>query len=79
MASKRVLIVDDQAESRTLIQELLGTAEYDLAEAGDGTERLVKAAEFRPDIILLEVRMPGLDGYEVCLGLRENPETKRFR
>jgi CheY-like chemotaxis protein len=75
MARKRVLIVDDEAESRTLLREFLGTG-YDICEAADGTEGLARAEQFRPDVILLDVRMPGLDGYEVCQGLKENPEIK---
>ena len=75
MARKRVLIVDDETESRTLLRELLGTG-YEICEATDGTEGLARAEQFRPDVILLDVRMPGLDGYEVCRGLKGNPELE---
>lgn len=75
MAKKRVLIVDDEVESRTLIREFLDMPGYELAEAADGIECLAKAEDLHPDVILLDVRMPGLDGYEVCQGLKENPET----
>ncbi len=75
MARERVLIVDDEVEGRTLIREFLEIAGYEPAEAVDGTEGLAKAEALRPDVILLDVRMPGLDGYEVCQGLKENPET----
>ncbi|HWT79729.1 MAG TPA: response regulator [Candidatus Methylomirabilis sp.] len=75
MARKRVLIVDDETESRTLLRELFGTG-YEICEATDGTEGLARAEQFRPDVILLDVRMPGLDGYEVCRGLKGNPELK---
>jgi len=76
MPRKRVLIVDDEADSRELIQEMLSTAGYESSEARDGTEGLAMGEALRPDIILLDVRMPGLDGYEVCRGLKENPQTK---
>jgi CheY-like chemotaxis protein len=75
MARKRVLIVDDEALSRAVLRVFLTTAGYEPSEAVDGTEGLAKARELRPDLILLDVRMPGLDGIEVCRGLKESPET----
>ncbi len=72
---KRVLIVQDDAESRTLIRDLLKTAGYEPAEAGDGPEGLAKAERLHPDMILLDVRLPGLDGYAVCRDLKAKPET----
>ena len=76
MARKRVLIVEDEADTRAMIGEMIERAGYEPADAADGTEGLAKAESFRPHVILLDVRMPGLDGYEVCQGLRENPKTK---
>jgi CheY-like chemotaxis protein len=76
MAKKRVLIVEDDTDTRMAIRELLETAGYEAGDAADGTAGLAKAKSFRPDVILLDVAMPGLDGYEVCRGLKENPETK---
>ena len=76
MARKRVLIVEDEADTRAMIGEMIGRAGYEPADAADGTEGLAKAESFRPHVILLDVRMPGLDGYEVCQGLKENPKTK---
>ncbi len=78
MARRRVLIVDDEASSRALIRDYLEMAGYEATEAVDGTEGLAKAESQRPDIILLDVRMPGLDGYEVCQGLKENPDTQHI-
>ncbi len=75
MARKRVLIVDDEAVSRAVLRVFLTTAGYEPAEGVDGTEGLAKARELRPDLILLDVRMPGLDGIEVCRGLKESPVT----
>ncbi len=75
MARKRVLIVEDEAESRMMIREMLEMSGYEASEAVDGTEGLTKAEALHPHVILLDVRMPGLDGYEVCQGLKENPET----
>ena len=70
-----MLIVDDEAESRDLIREIVESSGYAAAEAVDGTDGLAQAQRIHPDVILLDVRMPGLDGYEVCRGLKENPET----
>jgi CheY-like chemotaxis protein len=76
MARKRVLIVDDDAASRELVREIVESCGYAAAEAVDGTDGLAQAESLHPDVILLDVRMPGLDGYEVCRGLKENPETR---
>lgn len=76
MAKKRVLIVEDEAMSRTIIREIVESSGYAVAEAVDGTDGLAQAERMHPDVILLDIRMPGLDGYEVCRGLKENPETK---
>ncbi len=54
---------------------LLPLAGYEPVEASDGTEGLAKAERLRPDVILLDVLMPGLDGFEVCQGLKANPTT----
>src|SRR3990172_9399712 len=65
-----ILIVDDSLAGRQTLQELLIAQEYDLAFANDGPEALAKAAELTPDVILLDVMMPGMDGFEVCRRLR---------
>ena len=75
MPRKRVLIVDDKAETRHLIRQMVESGGYAAAEAVDGTDGLAKAERLHPDVILLDIRMPGLDGFEVCRGLKENPET----
>ena len=65
-----ILIVDDSLAGRRTLQELLIAQDYDLAFANDGPEALAKAAELTPDLILLDVMMPGMDGFEVCRRLR---------
>jgi CheY-like chemotaxis protein len=76
MAKKRVLIVEDEADTRTGIREILERSGYVAAEAADGAEGLAKAESLHPHVVLLDVRMPGLDGYEVCRRLKANPATK---
>lgn len=65
-----VLIVDDMPANRDTLAELLGPANYLLAEAADGPDALCRAAAAPPDLILLDVMMPGMDGYEVCRRIR---------
>ncbi len=78
MAKARVLIVDDEAVSRAVIRDLLETAGYELIEATDGGDGLRIAESIHPDVILLDVLMPGVDGFEVCRSLKENPATQHI-
>ncbi len=74
----KVLIVDDDPLNVRLVERVLsGETEesYELATARDGREALRKAKEFGPDLIILDVMMPEMDGYEVCQRLRQDPET----
>lgn len=68
-----ILIVDDAPEGRVLLERLLTTEGYDLAFAGDGIEALAKAAALTPDLILMDVMMPHMNGFEVCQRLRADP------
>jgi DNA-binding response OmpR family regulator len=68
-----LLIVDDTAAGRDTLEELLLSPDYELAFAGDGPEALAQAAKLTPDLILLDVMMPGMDGFEVCRRLRADP------
>ncbi len=65
-----ILIVDDVAANRETLRELFATENYQLWEAADGPTALQLAAETPPDLVLLDVMMPGMDGYEVCRRLR---------
>jgi PleD family two-component response regulator len=66
-----VLIVDDDHVMRLLEQETLGQFEFDVREAVDGEEALQRLGEFVPDLVLLDVDMPGIDGFEVCRHIRK--------
>ena len=68
-----ILIVDDQLNVRNVLNELLIDQGYNLVFADNGDEALLKAAELIPDLVLLDVMMPGMDGFEVCQRLRANP------
>jgi CheY-like chemotaxis protein len=73
IARTRVLIVDDQPELRLLLMLTLGGGNLELSEATSGTEALAACAASPPDIVLLDVMMPGMDGYEVCRRIKADP------
>jgi putative two-component system response regulator len=75
---QRILVVDDEKMNIELICEILKHHRYPFVTASNGTEALEKAAEFVPDLILLDIMMPEMDGYEVCIRLKENPNTKNI-
>jgi DNA-binding response OmpR family regulator len=71
-----ILAVDDTPADLDLLAAILGQAAYELALARDGSQALVMAAKEQPDLILLDVLMPGLDGLEVCRRLKADPATQ---
>ena len=72
----RVLIVDDERPNRELLEVMLAAEGFSLASAASGEEALASVAQEPPDLILLDVIMPGIDGYEVTRQLKGNPVTK---
>jgi CheY-like chemotaxis protein len=70
---KTILVADDNTVSRELVREALENIGYRVVEAADGAEALAKAIESVPDLALLDIRMPVLDGYETLRAMRENP------
>lgn len=77
---KKVLIVEDQADIRELVRVTLEFEPYELQEAADGPSALEIAHRFKPDLVLLDVMMPGgMDGYEVCKRLKASPELRRTK
>ena len=71
----RILVVDDVAANVHLLSARLTAEFYEVASAASGPEALALAAEWQPDVMLLDVMMPGMDGYEVCRELKHNPAT----
>ena len=72
----RVLIADDNPQGVELLEAYLAERDYDIATAADGEETLQKVHSWRPDLILLDIMMPRLSGFEVCKRLRANPGTR---
>jgi CheY-like chemotaxis protein len=71
----RVLLVDDDPVIRRLLEVNFRLEDFHVRTASGGEEALEKAAEERPDVVVLDVMMPGLDGWEVCARLRKDPKT----
>jgi len=77
---RRILIVDDDRGVVDSIQRFLKREKiYDLEVAFDGFEAGHKFADFKPDLIILDIKMPGLDGYQVCSRIRSNQKNKKVR
>ena len=74
----RILIVDDEPDIREFVQYNLAKEGYDVLCATNGREALVKAVEFRPHLILMDMMMPEMDGREACRALRSNPSTSKM-
>lgn len=74
-AQSRILIADDNQPNVELLEAYLAGVDCELAVAVDGPDTLAKVAQFRPDLILLDVMMPKLSGFEVCKQLKGDPAT----
>ena len=74
----RILIVDDEANARTALAELLRDEGYVVEMAADGFKALPKLEEFSPDLLLTDLKMPGLDGIELTQRLKADPATRHI-
>ena len=70
-----ILIVDDVEQNRSTLEQMLAEEGWRLIHAEDGADALEKFARFKPDLVLLDVMMPGLSGFEVCGRIKQNPES----
>jgi CheY-like chemotaxis protein len=75
-AKSRILIADDNGPNVELLEAYLGGLDCEIAVAVDGRDTLAKVASFQPDLILLDVMMPKLSGFEVCEKLKADPATR---
>src|SRR5581483_8085721 len=78
MAKKKILYIEDNAENRLLVREILELAGYAVFEAEEGSSGILKAISERPDLILVDIMMPGLDGREVTTYLRGIPYFEKL-
>jgi len=71
--SKRILVVEDQKDDRQIIRDVLAGTDYEITEAEDGEQALAAVAKARPDLILMEIQLPTMDGYETLRRIRTDP------
>ncbi len=76
---KRILVADDDRNVLYLISEVLSRSEFEVSQAVNGDQALKMARETEPDLVLLDIMMPGLDGIEVCRALKSDPATKGLK
>jgi two-component system, cell cycle response regulator DivK len=74
--SKRILIVEDQEDLRGVLRTLLAGSGYEVVEAADGRAGVAKAQSERPDLILMDIQLPVLDGYDATRQIKANPDLK---
>ena len=73
VARKRILVIEDHEENRRLLRDLLTSFGYELIEAATGEEGLAAAEAQQPDLILMDIQLPGIDGYETTRQIKANP------
>jgi two-component system, cell cycle response regulator DivK len=71
--SKGILVVEDQEDNRQIIRDMLTFTDYEIVEAESGEEALAAVAKQRPDLILMDIQLPGIDGYEVKRRIKADP------
>jgi two-component system cell cycle response regulator DivK len=77
--SKKILLVEDNEQNRILMRQLLTHHGYEVLESMDGMTGLDMAAVLMPDLILLDIQMPVMNGFAVIRALRKNPELKKLK
>ncbi len=78
MSKREILIVEDNPQTVKLVKFILEKSKYSTISAKDGEEGLQMARERKPDLIILDLMLPGIDGYQVCEALKADPNTKEI-
>lgn len=73
---KRVLVVEDTEDNRQIVRDLLTSAGYEMIEAVTGEQGVAMAVEHHPDLILMDIQLPALDGYEATRRIKANPALR---
>ena len=76
--NKNILIVDDDYDTRTVVKTILCANGYEVEDCDGGESALEKLKTYRPALILLDIMMPGMSGYEVIVRLKQHPETQNI-
>jgi len=76
--SKRILIVEDTEDNRQILRDLMTSAGYELIEAEDGAAGVAMAAEHKPDLILMDIQLPVIDGYEATRRIKANQSLRHI-
>ena len=76
--TKRILVVDDHDDNKKIMRDLLGTADYETMEAGNGEQAVTMVAQRRPDLILMDIQLTGMDGITAMKQLKAAPKTNRI-
>jgi CheY-like chemotaxis protein len=74
----RILIADDNTANRELLEAFLASVDCDVEMSVDGEDTLAKVASFQPDLVLLDIMMPKVSGFEVCRKVKEDPKTSHI-